>query len=564
MSIKNKIIIPSVAISVLICVITAILFCNVMKRELIAVGAQDALYVANKAAADIDGSIVATLDVGKEESAAYRRITAAFEDAAEGAMVAAMHTIYTDGENVYYGVSTLEDRPLIGDAYEDNGDKLQRVFAGETIAGDAVRTKGDKSVITSYVPVINKTGEIVGAIACDYDAASIMQAISKTVQNTIFIGGGCILLAVLLITFIARKVIDNLKTVDGKLLDIVNDHGDLTQTITIHTKDETREIAEHVNDLLRYMRQIMTHISGNSKQLSVSSEIVAQNLKSTESQLSGVTGVMQQMSAAMEETSASLSGIDGLTKQINAAIREIAESSEEGVIMTDEISKSAQQIKERAVSEREETLGYFEELSRRVGEKIEQSKTVESISTLTDEILAMTNQTNLLSLNASIEAARAGEAGRGFAVVAMEIGKLAADSASAATKIEQVSRNVIVAVEDLAKQAQEMIDYVNDTTVKCYEKLVDACGDYSNDSAKISSMMQRFKNQALSLQENMDTISNAVTEVNIAVEESTNGIYSISETAINISGNVTDIQVEADKNLEIAGQLQSEVDKFKI
>jgi len=564
MSIKNKIIFPSVAISVLICVVTAVLFCNVMQKELVAIGAKDALYVARKAASDFDGGIVTTLAVGKEESAAYRRVTAAFEDAAEGAMVAAMHTIYTDGEKIYYGVSTSEERPSIGDEYECSYAELSSVFAGEEIIGEEIRSVGKDSVITSYLPITNKTGEIVGAIACDYDAVTIMDAIKQTVRNTVIIGGLCILTAIVLITIIAKNVIRNLKIVDGKIFDIVNDHGDLTQTIRIHTKDETREIAEHVNDLLGYMRSIMTNIATNSHDLSISSEAVARNLKDADNQLSDVTGVMEQMSAAMEETTASIMGIESLTKQMNEAITEIADSSGEGLAMTDGISLSAKQVKAQAEQEREEVLGYFEGLRNRLAEKIEQSKTVENISALTDEILAMTNQTNLLSLNASIEAARAGEAGRGFAVVAMEIGKLAADSAGAATKIEQVSRNVIGAVEDLAKQAQEMIDFVNDTTVGCFERLVEACGDYSSDSAKMNQMMQKFSNQAKNLQENMDTITSSITEVTIAVEESSKGIYSISETASGISGNVADIQAQADKNLEISGMLKMQVDKFKI
>ena len=564
MSIKNKIIFPTIIINVLICVISAILFCDVMQKELIAVGAQDALYVANKAGMEIDGSIVEKVKVGGEDSAAYRRIFAALEDTQEGAAVSAMHTLYTDGESVYYGVSTAEETPLVGDEYREEVSGLSEVFAGNSILGTSIRNNGINSVITSYIPIANKTGDIVGAIACDYNADSIMNALKQTVVNTVIIGVVCVLFAVVLITIIAKKVIKSLNVIDKKICDIVNDHGDLTQTIQIKAKDETKKIAEHVNELLSYIRDIMVNIDANSRELNQSSENVAHNLKSTKVQLNDVAGIMEQMSAAMEETSASMYGIEDLTKQINEAIGDISKSSQEGATLTAQIQETADCVKESAIEDRKQVMVRFEEMNKSVSEKIEQSKTVESIASLTDEIIAMTKQTNLLSLNASIEAARAGEVGRGFAVVATEIGKLAADSGNAASKIEEVSRNVITAVEELALESQKMVDFMNQIAVECYERLVNVGEDYSNDSTKINQMMQRFQNQANQLQENMDNISRSVTEVNGAVEESTKGIYSVSGMAGSISENVSDIEHQADANLTISNKLRFEVNKFTI
>ena len=85
-----------------------------------------------------------------------------------------------------------------------------------------------------------------------------MESLEQTIKNTAIIGGLCILVSIILITIIAKKVIKSLNVIDKKICDIVNDHGDLTQTIQIKAKDETKKIASHVNELLKYMREIMT------------------------------------------------------------------------------------------------------------------------------------------------------------------------------------------------------------------------------------------------------------------------------------------------------------------
>lgn len=406
--------------------------------------------------------------------------------------------------------------------------------------------------------------KIVGAIGCDYEADNIVAAVNETMRNIVFIGIFFFVVAVLLFSLIISRITKNLWNVDDRIYDIVNSNGDLTQTIHIHTGDEIECIAGHVNELLVYMRQIMTNISDNSDHLNHSSEDVVSHLKDTQASVSEVSSTMEEMTATMEETTSSLNRMRDSVNEVFLFIETINDRSKDGGALSDEIKESAQTIQTSAISEQEAAKRRTREMTDSVYEKIEQSKAVEKIGELTTNIINITDQTNLLALNASIEAARAGEAGRGFAVVADEIGKLAADSASAAEQIKDVSTIVIKAVNALAEEASRMVKFVEDIAMKGYSDLVKTSEEYNEESGKINTMMQEFSEQAQQLQTNMDQIRQVMEAVNDAVEESALGVSRISEMSASINDNVKDIEGLADTNRDIANMLDAEVNKFRL
>lgn len=255
------------------------------------------------------------------------------------------------------------------------------------------------------------------------------------------------------LNFAVGKVIRRLRKVDGKIYELVHNEGDLTQTLDVHTGDEMEMIADKVNELLEYIRGIMLNISENSEYLKESSRTVSGKLSNAEVGITGVSSVMEEMSAAMEESSASLEQINESIRQIFESIESIYQEAEKGSTPSDRIVKTASEVYRRAVEEKQDAMKQVVDMAALVQQKIEKSGDVEKVRDLTRNIISITEETNLLSLNASIEAARAGEAGRGFAVVADEIGKLASNSAASAGEIQKVTDKVIRTVDELAAEA---------------------------------------------------------------------------------------------------------------
>ena len=566
MGIKYKILIPTVIVIVLTCAILGANSYTELSNGMVAMGVGQAEQAATIAAMAVDGDKVAKLEPGDESTADYKAVLNNLRTIQETCGIAYLYTLYTDGQNVYYGVDTDNtiDQCAIGDVFESSYEELAGVFQGEAYVQDYIDETEFGDLISAYRPIYDSNGKIVAILGSDYDASSIVERLETNVQRAVISAVLYSAIAIVILSIIINAITKGLNTVNQKIFDLVNNEGDLTQKLDIHSGDEMELIAGNINALLEYIRSIMRNIAANSVQLNTSSQVVAENLSNTEMSISDVSATMEEMSAAMEETNASLNQINESVYQVNAAVDEIANSAIQGSTSSNEVMQQAVRIYQKAVTEQQEAKEQASRMATAVNEKIERSKAVEEINALTAEIISITGQTNLLALNASIEAARAGEAGRGFAVVADEIGKLASNSAKAAEEIRQVSAEVITAVNELAKEAEQMLTFMEETAMGGYEKLLTTSEEYRQNVGDMNRMMQTFAEESGQLKGNIDNIKDAIEAVNIAVEESTRGIANVAEMTVNITSNVADVEGEAGSNMEVANALSAEVHRFKI
>ena len=463
-----------------------------------------------------------------------------------------------------YGVDSDEDASIVGDEFADSYAELEPVFGGKEYIQDYIDHTEDGDLITVYKPIEDNAGKVVAILGCDYDASSIAAELQKAVVQTLQIGGICLILAILILTIIVSRITKGLMQVNAKIYDLVHNEGDLTQKLDVRSGDELELIAGNVNELLAYIRKIMIGISSGSMRLMSSSRKMVDHLSSADESITDVSATMQEMSAAMEETTSSLNQITEAIDEIYSSVERIAGNADAGKVSSQEMESRASGANDAAAEGEKKANIETEKMADSLNEKIAKSKSVEQIEILTSNIIEITEQTNLLALNASIEAARAGEAGRGFAVVADEIGKLAGNSADAAAKIRQVSAEVIQAVDELAEGSQQMIEFVRNSTEEGFGGLVATSENYATDANAMRAMMEQFAQTAEELRSTMDGIRESISAVNIAVEESAKGIAGVSESSVQLTGNVNDIQSEASDNNGIAEDLAKEVGKFKL
>lgn len=567
LGLKAQLMIQALAVILITGFTISVFLVSTAQDKLMETGTNEALALATASETTIDGNKLEEIGPGDEDNKNYSAIVTNLNKVKKGSDIVFLYTLKDEGDQVTYVIDTDSDpetRTSIGDVNEDlTKEARQQLAAGKSYStGEIYDTEWGK-FLTAYVPVENKSGEIVGILAADFDATVIADAVKELRIKAGIILGIVVLVGVILSYLVTERIVRNIKKVGDKLYDIVNSDGDLTQEVVIHTGDEIEIIGNYVNELLNYIRQVVSNIADSSNHLAESVKGSLVNVESTSTGINQVFNEMEQMSASMEETSASLTQIDDIMEQMTKTMQDLFQNSKNGEILSERIQKEALIVKDKAIADKEEVKTKTEQMAVSLNQKIERSREVKEIAKLTDEILNIASQTNLLALNASIEAARAGEAGRGFVVVAEEITKLAAGSAKTAEQIRKISDLVIHAVEELSSESEGMLGFVEQETIAGYEKLVLVGDEYESNTRTIYEMLTDFSNKFRQVEESMQEVNLSMSAVSIAVEESTKAIVSVTETSESLSVNTDQVQTEANENMTIASVLEKEANKFK-
>jgi len=378
----------------------------------------------------------------------------------------------------------------------------------------------------------------------------------------------CLIIAIGVATVLGWYVTGPIKhasDVIGKLSkELKNGEGDLTRKIKTKSKDEVGVLVGGVNDLIDSMKTIISDSSNTTEVIVSQSSAISTQIANANAEVENISATMEQMSASSEETSASIGQIITQIDGVADLAKDVKIQSEKQASHAKDVAKRVDGILKSSEESVRESTDKLNQVSMELKEKIDNAKNVNEIANLTAEILSITEQTNLLSLNASIEAARAGEAGKGFAVVADEIRKLADSSAEAAGRIQQVTESVIFAVEELASKAEEVTDYMIQSSTENYKQTGTLTKEYGSDIASLSSAMTGFLDSSNKIQDAISIIMDSITAVNSAAEETTNGVINVAESTQSLSTNLNDIVGRVAKNSNEVNSLEDKLNRFSV
>lgn len=414
-------------------------------------------------------------------------------------------------------------------------------------------------------------GDLHDIISFDREQADNAVGKMRASYNlSIIIAAVCFGLTVLMIVIailicqlkVASPIAKSSKKVDQMIKLIEEGNGDLTMRLDIKSNDEIGRLAAGINIFLEKLQGIMAKLVVGTAKLNEVVANVSEDVSSSNANAEDISSTMQQLSASMQEISSTVQYVNESTVTVGKTVKDIADKTNSINTYSNQMRDRADELAKQANQNKMDAGKMVSNIVSTLKKAIDDSKRVEKVNELTEEILNISSQTNLLALNASIEAARAGEAGKGFAVVADEIRELADLSRDTANNIQSINEYVTQAVSALADNSKNMINFVEKSILPDYDKFVVAGEKYNEDACYVSETMTDFNSNADELKKAMDDIVASIDKIANEIDLGSRAITNAATSTSDFVQQMNDISEEMGNSAAAVEDLKSEADAF--
>lgn len=566
LSIQRKILYSVVLLGFISCCFMGITVYSMVSADMLDSSRENTRNIAATTSKIIDGGQHDTLRPGDEDTEIYQKYLQALRQCKEETGILYIYTLKPlDAGNMQFIVDSdeTENQGKIGDSYETT-DMMLEAMEGNTVVSEEPTNDEFGQYFSAFSPIYNQAGDVTAIIGVDLEL-SVIEGNLASLRNTIIIFAGIsFLMSIGVGLLISRSIGRNLKVVNQKIDDVVYSDGDLTQLIQMNSGDELELMANSLNGFLEQIRSVVGKIITSADAIDGLQNNIGSHLQSAARKINLSITAMAEITDKMKITAASTATIQDTVTAMNVMVDQISGESAAGSDRAGEISQTAISMKQDAVTSREQAQVLLKEITSELNVRIDQSKAVENIGNLSEEIINIAKRTNILALNAKIESARAGEAGKSFAVVASQVAELAENSSKTAQEIGNVSRSALEAVDGLKTTISRFVSFMETNVLEDYEKLVGTGEEFNKNADEFYHLLDGFKQKTKQLSQAMGDIQTKLDTAAKTIDSNVHSVGDISETITELNRNMSYIEHCSQQNGESVNDLNQAVKHFKI
>lgn len=412
-----------------------------------------------------------------------------------------------------------------------------------------------------YIP-IEQEGKIAGMIFTGKPSVSLTTTTNQFLFYILAVCSVLLIIIVVLVVMIGRVIAKRIRILRNNM--VMLSEGSLNfQNKQKNNIREIHEAAEAAEKLRTQLVDVVQMIQSCSGTVDTSVARVDASLSNCTQAVTGLSNTMNELAYGAQSMAGSVEKEAFDMNEISGGISDIAESSR----ATKEVTEKITAVSRTAKISLEELLqanSYTTTSAENVISSISSvSSAVDQITTAAQMIMDISDQTNLLSLNASIEAARAGDAGRGFAVVAGEIQKLAEQSNSSAQQIQSIIEEITTKTEECSKISGQIQDAVG-KEANALRSVNNNFDDVENHIAEAAAAVNKITEIVGAVDKNKASVVDSISDLSGISEENAASAEEANASTEELRANMEEVAQEANELKTVIEQLNNSVSFFKL